>query len=41
LTFHPGNVIFLAPLLMIKHDEIEQMVNIFDQEPTIYEKHYL
>ena len=41
LTLHPGNVLFLAPPLTIKPEEIEQMVDIVDRALAIYEERYL
>ena len=38
LTLHPGNVLFLAPPLVISHDEIDQMVNIIDRAFSQYEE---
>jgi len=41
LTLHPGNVMFLAPPLVISHDEIDQMVDIVDQAFNHYEERHL
>ena len=41
LTLHPGNVMFLAPPLVIAHDEIDQMVDIVDRAFTQYEEKHL
>lgn len=41
LTLHPGNVLFLAPPLVITRDEIDRMVEILDQAFTHYEAEYL
>ena len=41
LTLHPGNVLFLAPPLTIKEEEIELMIGIVDQALTIYEERYM
>ena len=38
LTLHPGNVLFLAPPLIISHDEIDQMINILDRAFIKYEE---
>ena len=41
LTLHPGNVLFLAPPLTIKPEEVEQMVDVVDRALAIYEQRYL
>ena len=41
LTLHPGNVLFLAPPLVISHDEIDQMVDIVDRALSQYEEKHL
>lgn len=41
LTLHPGNVMFLAPPLVISRDEIDQMIDIIDQAFSQYEERYL
>jgi adenosylmethionine-8-amino-7-oxononanoate aminotransferase len=38
LTLHPGNVLFLAPPLIISQDEVDQMVDILDRSFTEYEE---
>ena len=41
LTLHPGNVMFLAPPLVISLDEIDQMVDIVDKAFIQYEERHL
>lgn len=41
LTLHPGNVMFLAPPLVISHDEIDQMIDIVDQAFSQYEEKHI
>jgi adenosylmethionine-8-amino-7-oxononanoate aminotransferase len=41
LTLHPGNVLFLAPPLVISREEIDQMVAIVEQAFEQYEARYL
>jgi adenosylmethionine-8-amino-7-oxononanoate aminotransferase len=41
LTLHPGNVMFLAPPLVISRGEIDQMFNIVDQAFSQYEENHL
>jgi adenosylmethionine-8-amino-7-oxononanoate aminotransferase len=41
LTLHPGNVLFLAPPLVVSHDEIDQMVGIVDRALSQYEEKHL
>jgi adenosylmethionine-8-amino-7-oxononanoate aminotransferase len=41
LTLHPGNVMFLAPPLVISREEIDQMVDIVGQALSQYEERHL
>lgn len=41
LTLHPGNVLFLAPPLVISRAEIDEMITILDRAFTRYEEQYL
>lgn len=41
LTLHPGNVLFLAPPLVISRDEIDQMCDIVDRALGQYEEKHL
>jgi 4-aminobutyrate aminotransferase-like enzyme len=41
LTLHPGNVMFLAPPLVISRDEIDHMINIVDRAFSQYEENHL
>jgi 4-aminobutyrate aminotransferase-like enzyme len=41
LTLHPGNVMFLAPPLVISGDEIDHMINIVDQAFSQYEENHI
>jgi adenosylmethionine-8-amino-7-oxononanoate aminotransferase len=41
LTLHPGNVLFLAPPLVISREEIDQMVHIVDRALSQYEERHL
>jgi adenosylmethionine-8-amino-7-oxononanoate aminotransferase len=41
LTLHPGNVLFIAPPLIISPNEVDQLVEILDRALAAYEERYL
>ena len=41
LTLHPGNVLFIAPPLVISRDETDQLVDMIDRALVLYEERYL
>ncbi len=41
LTLHPGNVLFIAPPLVISPAEVDQLVGMVDRALTLYEERYL
>jgi adenosylmethionine-8-amino-7-oxononanoate aminotransferase len=41
LTLHPGNVLFIAPPLVISPGEIDHLLGILDRALGVYEEQYL